>query len=323
MKGEKKEKLLSVDDVFYYTNKGYDIYKRYLDKVHKNMKCPWRVDKNPSFGVFLYDDIWLWKDQAEGNSGNGISFVMKLFGLDFPEAMNKIKWDFNLGGKPSIYTMIYNTKETYNRSIDNTVHISFTSMPFDQKHARYWNEYHLSEDYLKKFDVYRVKSLNINYQRVPLPEGTLNYAYYHKPTNKAKILRIGGNKWKWKNSVSGDVLWFKENIKECNRLVISKSVKDSLCLSLFGINTVAVQSESISGIEANIDWLSGIDCDKYINFGSDPQGKRESRKITDKFGYRHYNVPDPLLEQGINDSAEFCKYDIRALEKHLKEKGII
>ncbi len=125
------------------------------------------------------------------------------------------------------------------------------------------------------------------------------------------------------NNAPGDVLWFKEYLPECKKLVISKSVKDALCLSLFGINTIATQSEGASCIDKNIEWFNTLDCPIYINFGSDKQGKEQSHIITKKYGYKHYNVPDNLLKEGVNDVAEWCKYNIIDLEKHLKEKNII
>ena len=317
-------KDVSIDEIIQGTAGGWNIFKHYSPvKVGKTMHVPWRKDENRSFGVFCKNGVYFYKDLAQEEAGSSIHFVAKLFNISYTEAVEKIKWDFNIGQGKNINTspvqIVWNKPE---EDAEYT-HIAFTSCPFDSKHASYWNAYHLSEDYLKKWDVYRLKTLSINRKRVFLPEETLNFAYYHSPSKCVKILRIGGEKtFKWKNNVSGDVLWFKEKLEECNKLVISKSVKDSLCLSLFGINTVAVQSESISCIDKNAEWFQTLSCPIFVNMGTDKQGKGVSNAITKKYKWKHYNTPDSLLPS-VNDVAEWCKTDIKALEEHLKLKKIL
>lgn len=324
---KKQIKHYSIQDILDDTNGGYDIYRYYLGRVERITNRPWgKKESKPSWGIFPYRNVWFWKDYAKEETGNAISFVARYFSLSLIEAMNKICWDFGLSK-----TVIQNItpvkivweKPTEEEKKEYTT-INFITCPFDERHTKYWNDYHLSEDYLKKHDVFRVKSLAINRKRVILSKDELTFAYYHAPTDSAKIMRIGVTPdKKWRNNVSGDVLWFKESIQKYNNLVISKSVKDSLCLSLFGISTIAVQTESVSCIDKNIDWLKEIHCPIYIAFGTDVQGKEQSHIITKKYKYKHYNVPDGLLDKGINDVGEWCKHDINSLEKHLKDKHII
>lgn len=321
-----KKHYLSADEILVKTNGGYDIYRYYLGKVERIRNRPWGdKGRRASWGIFP-SIVWLWKDYITGETGNALSFVEKYFGLSNKEARDKVCWDFGFSTNetPNI-SPIKITWEEPTEEEKKPVSINFTTCPFDDKHTKYWNNYHLSEDYLKKYNVFRVKSLAINRTRVSLSKDELTFAYYHQPTDAAKIMRIGVEPdKKWRNNVSGDILWFKEYLKECNKLVISKSVKDSLCLSLFDINTVAVQSEGVSCVDKNIDWLKEINCPIYIAFGTDKQGKETSHIITKKYKYKHYNTPDYALDKGANDIAEFIKiYGMGEMEKHLKLKGII
>ena len=58
-----------------------------------------------------------------------------------------------------------------------------------------------------------------------------------------------------------------------------------------------------------------------INYDSDPPGKANSRKLTEKFGYSHVNVPDNLWP--IKDFADMIKeYGTETVKNYLKSKGI-
>ncbi len=324
IKGETKEDFIGWDQILDLTDGGYDIFMFYLGKVRRSMKRPWgKNDRNPSWGVFPSQGVWKYKDMATEETGTAIQFVMNMFSLDFKDAIDKIKWDFGIGPGKQNLNPAKITWEAPNIERDYA-DIKFSHCPFDQKHAKYWNDYHLSEEYIRKFNIYRVKDLAINGRRINLSKDELTFAYYHEPSDGVKIMRIGVDpSKKWRNNVSGDTLWLKEYIQDCNKMIISKAVKDSLCLSLFGITTVAVQSEGISCIDSNQEWLQTLTCPIFVAFGTDDQGKEQSHKITKKYGYKHYNVPDNLLVQGINDIAEWCKHDIKALETHLKSKKLI
>lgn len=321
IKGRLNNQKMTVDELMSLTNGGFDIFALYLGKVSRVMSRPWgKRELHMSWSIFPRGNVFFWKDHATEENGNAIHFVQKYFNLTFYEAFTKIVSDFNLENKGEIKKIV--TWDPPDKTEEYT-HISFTECPFNDRHAKYWNDYHLSEDYLKRHNIFRVKTLAIRRKIVRLNKDELTFAYYNEPTDSVKILRIGvdPNK-KWRTNASGDTLWLKEFLRSNEKLVISKSVKDSLCLSLFGINSVAVQSENISCIKNNQDWLKGV-TSPIIAFGTDEQGKTQSRLITKTYGYKHYNVPDNLLKSNINDIAEWCKHDISDLETHLRKKNLI
>ena len=71
------KKEITIEEIFNYTNGGYNIYSFYGYPPKKLMKRPWKTDNHLSFSIFN-KGIWLWKDQANEESGNAIHFVMKL-----------------------------------------------------------------------------------------------------------------------------------------------------------------------------------------------------------------------------------------------------
>lgn len=61
---------------------------------HGEMCCPFHNEKTPSFGV--YAEGKRWKCFGCGAGGDIFSFVMKLFGLSFPQAVLRLGSDFGL-----------------------------------------------------------------------------------------------------------------------------------------------------------------------------------------------------------------------------------
>lgn len=74
-------------------NKAVEFYGFKL--VNGKMCCPFHSEKTPSFKVYPNDKGWYCFGCGQG--GDVISFVQRLFNLDFPAACKKINDDFALG----------------------------------------------------------------------------------------------------------------------------------------------------------------------------------------------------------------------------------
>jgi hypothetical protein len=61
-----------------------------------------------------------------------------------------------------------------------------------------------------------------------------------------------------------------------------------------------------------------------LSFDSDVPGVKNSKVITDLFGFEYCNVPRYYLQEGIKDWALLAKtYGLIVVEHYLKQKGII
>lgn len=325
--GERKQKMISADDVLATTQGGWDVFANEIGKfpICRSFKHPLKRDRQPSGSIFSREGIWFLKDFAgKFPTMTAIQFVQNKYSLDFREAIEKICQDMGINPSTKEYKpiQVFERAPVYEQS---EMHIGFSTCKFDNAHAQYWEDYHLSEDYLAKYNVFRVKDLSINRRRITLEKHEKTFAYWAEDIDRVKILRIGvDKKYKWRTNVNNNYIWFKDLYTTCNKLVVSKSVKDALVLSLFGICSVATQNEDAGILETNLDLLYNISDNLIVNFGSDVQGKEQSLAITKKYGLKHYNTPDYGLEKGANDAAEFAKiYGLKALETHLKKKRII
>jgi len=74
-----------------------DVFSLYGFTTDKkgNICCPFHNEKQPSLGPYSGGKRWHCFGCAEG--GSVIDFVMKLYSLNFKQAITKIDYDFNLG----------------------------------------------------------------------------------------------------------------------------------------------------------------------------------------------------------------------------------
>lgn len=328
IKGSKKHELTSFSEIMSRTNNGYDIYKYYLTKVSRCMNRPWgKKETKPSWGIYP-GVVWMWKDHASGQTGNPISFLEKMFGLTTIEAMGKVCYDFGFGGE---FINVNPVKITWEKPDIEKEYcdISVITQPFEKRHHEFWNAASVTEEHCKKYNCYAIKRLAINKRNIPLRPNEIVFAY-HAPEedlgNKLalKVYFPERHDAKFKNNISGHYLWNSINIKQADKLIIQKSMKDLLVTTLITPNVVATQNESagIFDIEM-VNKIKGISKNVTVWYGSDSDGVEKCKKITNANGWNYLNTPKDLLPE-INDSYGFVKkFGLQELEKFMKSKNII
>lgn len=318
MKGQKKPEPLTVDNILSLTNGGKDIFIRYVGKISSVMKCPWRVDKKPSWGIFYRDGVYFWKDQATEEVGNAFHLVQRLFDLDFKESLEKIKWDFNLGGKP-----IVTEAKTISEEKRDLVHINYKTQNFTKRHHDFWNCVEVTEDWCKKYNCFAVKELYIDRKRYYISEGERVFVYQGEKGCKIYFPdRIGMQRFR--NNLPYNYLWNLNKIVDNQRMVIQKSMKDLITLAQIFPNIIATQAEHrriFSPEVVNI--LESKSNDIWVWYGSDADGVKKCQKITGELGWKYINTPAEE-DKSINDCYSFtCKYGLKKLEEFCKLKNLI
>lgn len=317
-----KETITS-DDVLQSTNYGKEIFEKELGKIFKHcINSPLRSDKNPSFSIFQANNgLWMYKDFSNGDSGTAIQFIQKKYNLNFQETLEYIKKsNFAINYKPIIYKTQNYKEETI---------IDFTDIPFTSKAHEYWNSYELTEEFLRKNNVFQVGKYAINKRIIKHNDERVIFAYLAK-NGKVKLLNIGEQVTKtekWRTNVNADYLWYYEDYIEnkCDKLLLSKSVKDSLVLKYLGRCAIAVQSENAKPIlDKCVQKLELITKDIYVNFGTDSQAKEQSLILTKATGWKHFNTKDRYLTKyGVNDVSGLVQlYNMKKLDQELKEKNL-
>lgn len=232
-----KDLLEKVDD--------YTIFSYYLGpfKIGQLMNSPLRNnDKVPSFAVFRgRNGDLLFKDHGIGEAGNALKFIKIIKGIQTREELERELLRIVRRMNPTM-----NIKAaTYNKEPLET-DIGIVRQPFTQVDKEYWKQFHISLDTLKKFNVFSIKYFLCNrVVRGTYKEANPMYAY--KVSDKFKIYRPLASKYtKWRTNLTNrHVQGLAELPKEGgNLLIITKSLKDVMCLYEMGFYAISASSET-------------------------------------------------------------------------------
>lgn len=331
IKGSKKQVLTK--EIILSKISEYDIYKAFAPKFVLGKKfsspMPGRGDSDPSFIISTKYGNYYHCDYGDSSYyGSCIDFVMQLRSCDYFTALRLIDTEFGLGIQAPLKDW-KKTVKSYEQPIvkgaEQEVHIECHYKKFTTEAHKYWNDYHLQEDYLKKRNVFQVKQLFIARQRVILPYNEIVFAYLtdtgHKKIYRPTISRKNTKEWRFRSNIPFTYMFFETSLEKCSKILILKSRKDELVSSLINPCVGSVQAESIACFsKENLKKFEKKEV--YVGFGTDSQGKKESSLITSSFGWKHYNTEDKYLPN--NDVAEVAKnYGLKVIENHMKLKKLI
>ena len=221
----------------------YDIYAHYLGQFKVGMiyNSPFRKDKNPSFGIFYSKRTkqLLFKDHGTGDCGNVIKFVSLYTGIT---NYNDILLDIVNKLKITSDTKLVSSKQ-YIASTETVIGV--VRQDFTAEDINYWSQFNICINTLKKFNVNSIKYYLCN----GIVKGIYkkeNPMYAYKVYNNFKIYRPLADKYtKWRNNLGQyDIQGFKQLPKTGNLLIITKSLKDVMCLYEMGISAISPASES-------------------------------------------------------------------------------
>lgn len=225
----------------------YTIYEYYLGafKPGKLMNSPLRADdKIPSFAIFpSKTGGLLFKDHGSGEAGNALKFVRLYRGIKTRDELERELLKIVRRSNPNLNIRT----NTYTKLVGSGVtDIGIVRQPFTDVDKQYWKQFHISIDTLKRFNVFSIKYFLCNrVVRGTYKEDSPMYAY--KVYDKFKIYRPLASKYtKWRTNLTNrHVQGLAELPQEGgNLLIITKSLKDVMCLSEMGFNAIAASSET-------------------------------------------------------------------------------
>lgn len=337
IKGKKKltkQSILNkVDDyniIRFYLGQDFDFKKKFPSPFREK-----KVDNKPNLTFFVGDDDKiLFKDFANGKGGDCFTFVQELYNLDYYQTLLKINEDLGLNAESDflIKDLKIQLKEKPGSIHKQEKVIQIVPKSFTHEELKYWEDYQINEQELKRKNVFSIEKLYINKQLVPNYNKELRFAYLFD--NYLKIYSPLSQEFKWISSCPNDFISGFDDIKykifkgiQAKRLVISKSVKDEIILSKFFTDVCSTQNESKEAInEENMQWiLKGYEPENvYISYDSDDAGVQASLYYTKKYGFNYVNVPKIFKREKIKDWADLVKHKgLDTMENYLKIKKLI
>lgn len=286
----------------------YDIYAHYLGQFKVGMiyNSPFRKDKNPSFGIFYSKRTkqLLFKDHGTGDCGNVIKFVSLYTGIT---NYNDILLDIVNKLKITSDTKLVSSKQ-YIASTETVIGV--VRQDFTAEDINYWSQFNICINTLKKFNVNSIKYYLCN----GIVKGIYkkeNPMYAYKVYNNFKIYRPLADKYtKWRNNLGQyDIQGFKQLPKTGNLLIITKSLKDVMCLYEMGISAISPASESTFIPDDVLDNLKKRFKHILICFDRDTSGIKYLRKISLKTGLKPLLVHKKWKAKDISDAIKLNGFE--------------
>lgn len=289
----------------------YTIYSYYLGpfKPGKLMNSPLRSDdKMPSFAIFATKDgALLFKDHGTGVAGNALKFMKLYKGIQTREELERellrIVRRFDPTSSAATVTRTYTSKEDTD--------IGIVRQPFTDVDKRYWKQFHISIDTLKRFNVFSIKYFLCNrVVRGTYKEDSPMYAY--KVYDKFKIYRPLASKYtKWRTNLTNrHVQGLAELPYEGgDLLIITKSLKDVMCLYEMGFSAIAASSETTFIPEDILKSLRRKWKHIVILYDRDVTGMKKAREYSKQYKLKPIFVHKKFKSKDISDAVKNNNFD--------------
>ena len=254
----------------------------------KLIRSKLRKDKNPTCGFYRNNkgELYL-HDFATGEFFNCFSLVMGMYNCSYYQALRIIANDFNLKTINNLQKTPGKIQQNVKTFVDEGMSkIQIEQKNFTKAELDWWGDYGITLSTLKKFKVYSCKSVFLNdnlFSIVKDPNKVFGYyggkmdgkelwrIYF--PYNKEKGIRFLTN-WPAKKIQGFEMLPEKGNI-----LVITKSMKDVMCLYEFGIPAIAPNSENLFISNNVLEQLQQRFKHIVVIYDTDLAGLNNMRKI--------------------------------------------
>lgn len=294
--------IITLDDILSKVTE-YDIYSRYIGhfKIGLIYNSPFRKDKNPSFGIFYSKKSGrlLFKDHGTGECGDVIKFVSLYTGItNYNDILNQIVKDLNITNN----TVLKASKEY---KIPTETVIGVVRQDWTDIDKQYWSQFGITIDTLKKFNVSSIKYYLCNGIVKAIYKDT-NPMYAYKVYNHFKIYRPLADKYtKWRNNLTEiDIQGYEQLPESGNLLIITKSLKDVMCLYEMGYTAISPSSESTFIPDKVLKQLKKRFKRILICFDRDVSGVKNMRKISLKTGLNGFLVHKKYKSKDISDAVK-------------------
>ena len=293
----------------------YDIYARYIGqfKIGFIYNSPFREDKNPSFGIFRSrkSGKLLFKDHGNGECGDVIKFVELYTGLtNYNDILNRIITDMSITNNTKLKSIKqYESKDTV---------IGVVRQDWTDVDKQYWSQFGITKETLIKFNVSSIKY----YLCDGIVKGIYkdnNPMYAYKVYDHFKIYRPLADKYtKWRNNLAPyDIQGYEQLPEKGDLLIITKSLKDVMCLYEMGYTAISPSSESTFLTPDIIDALKLRFKRILICFDRDISGVKNMRKISLKTGLKGFLVHKKWKAKDISDAIKLNGFEV--IKNWLKE----
>ena len=287
-----------------------------------------RQDKNPTCSMYRNkSNVLIYKDFATGTHLDCINYVMTLFGCGYYDALKIIANDFGI-----IKNKNYSKHRGKIISEDIKIEekefskIQIEIQDFTESELKWWAKYGISKEILNKFNVYSCKHVFLNgnlcaksSQNCPI------FGYYGRKYHGEELWRCYFPKREayrfMGNYPSKIIQGFEQLPKKGKLLVVTKSMKDVMCLYSMGIPACAPNSETQFLSKSMINELKSRFETIVVLYDNDLPGIQNMNKFKKQYPELIYTwIP---RKYGSKDISDFYKMNKRSKTLNLIKEFIL
>jgi hypothetical protein len=271
-----------------------------------------RKQQTPSFNIYQGEDgQWYFKDFSSSSQMQGSCFdlVMRLFGLEFPQALERISGDFNITSNdnpPSFPGKA--SKPAKNLRFEITFNEGWT-----EAEKRWWNGYGIETDHLNQMEVASVREI-VRYRddgqpwTVTASPATPIYSY-RVDTDCYKLYLPDAQEFRfsWLGQKPKDYVFGLNALPESGkRVFITGGEKDVLSLTAHGHPAVCLNSETARIPEWLISHLKERFERVIVLYDLDTTGMAESERLATENSLPRLILPKAMLDRNLGkDISDF------------------
>lgn len=312
----------------------YDIFSYYINgftTLGKKFRSELRDDKLPTCSIVRVGAYhFVYKDFGLGQTLDCFSYVQLKFGLNFLETLAKINADFNLNlstsisFQPSAKIPIIHDKLDLPIKVKSNIKVVYRN--WNKLDKLFWYDtIQASTKYLEIFGIKPISGFFVNeiyYKTEPVAYCYTNYTEDGEEVYKIYQPFLAVGKWfsNYDNfTFFGGELQLKKEFEPDIPLIITKSLKDTVAISLLGfkvVNPPAEGSDLDKFFIRNPEYLNN----SFILYDNDKAGILYAEKQ-----YQKYNIPYYYFNKNleVKDSYEYIKkYGKSQLKELLLEKAL-
>lgn len=265
---------------------------------------PLRKDNTPTCG-FKYapsGDLYF-RDFSGHFAGNAFNIVQYIYQCTFNEALEIIAKDFGLrDGDTKVKRVEYNY-EKIKEEQQGPAEIQVRIRKWNMQDKEYWSSFGISKDTLQKYNVFPVDVVWLN-GKIVYSDSATDPAYaYRFDANVYKIYYPMRRKMRFISNTNV-VQGLKQLPSTGKFVVLTKSLKDVMCLDEFGIPAVALQSESAYPEEQFIKDLKDRFGKVFTFYDFDYAGIKMAAEI-----HRRYDIDAIFLTNGKFNTVDYQAKD--------------
>ena len=280
------------------------------------INSPFRVDNNPSFGIYLDNDNHIrFKDFGDSEcKGSLLDLLCRKWNCSFYQVLNKILEIMKQTDGTDVNVKPKQVRMLTRKEASELTKIQVAVRPWKDYDYEYWASYGIEKQWLRWAEIYPIshKIITKKDSKDAKPRKYIfpadKYAYVFKEMKEGKLsIKIyqpfNTKGFKWCSCMDASVISLWTKVPEYgDRIIIASSVKDALCLSCqLHIPAIAPQGEGYNLSETACNELRRRYKKVFICFDTDKAGITDGKKLAKKTGFIQV-VPD------LGDKKDFSDY---------------